>query len=240
MIYPILFALAAVSGVVQAVTGFGSAILLMMLLPHFFDMLQAPALTSSITIGITAALAWRFRSRLQWKLVLLPTLLYEVGSLIVLSIADNLDMNLLGLSFGIFLIVLALYFLLFSSTFSVQATPLSACICAFISGVCSGLFGIGGPLLALYFLAATREKEDYVGNLQFVFAITTSINLVIRLYKGFYLLSFLPLTIVGILGITVGKVVGLNILRRINVDLMRKLIYGLVGISGILTVLEHI
>lgn len=240
MIYPILFVVSAVSGVVQAVTGFGSAILLMMLLPYFFDMLQAPALTSSITIGLTAALAWRFRNRIRWKLVLLPTLLYELGSILVLSIADELNMDMLGLSFGIFLIVLALYFLLLSSTFSVRATPVSACICSFISGACSGLFGIGGPLMAVYFLACTREKEDYVANLQFVFALTTAINLVIRLYKGFYVLSFLPLTIVGILGITVGKWAGLRILEQINTDLMRKLIYALVGISGILTVLEHI
>lgn len=240
MFYLILFIAAAVSGVVQAITGFGSAILLMMILPYFFDMLQAPALASSVTIGITAALAWRFRTKIQWQLVILPTILYELGSVIILNITSRLNMDILGLSFGVFLIILAVYFLFFSSSFSVKATPHSACICSFISGVCSGLFGIGGPLMAVYFLAATKEKEDYIANLQFVFAVTTAINLTIRIYKGFYLLSFLPLTVVGILGITIGKIVGLNILERINVALMRKLIHTLVGISGILTLLEYI
>lgn len=240
MFYLFLLALSAVAGVIQSVTGFGGAIFMMVFLPHFFDMLQAPALASSITFGLTSSMAWIFRKKIKWKLVLLPTVLYELGSVLVLSIASSLDMKLLGLSFGIFLLVLAVYFFFFSNAFSVKATPASACVCGFISGACSGLFGIGGPLLALYFLAATQEKEEYAGNLQFVFAVTTFMNLIIRIQKGFYTLSFLPFTIIGIVGITFGKKLGLHILRKINISLMRRLVYALVGISGVLTVLENL
>ena len=103
MLYVFLPIIAAVSGVLQSVTGFGSAILLMVFLPNFFDMLQAPAIASSITFGLSSTMAWKFRKELNWKLVLLPAVCYEIGSIIVLNIAAGLDLHLLGLAFGIFL-----------------------------------------------------------------------------------------------------------------------------------------
>ena len=62
----------------------------------------------------------------------------------------------------------------------------------------------------------------------------------IRMQKGFYTLEFLPVTIIGIIGITVGKMLGVKILEKINVELMRKLVYALVGISGVMTLFEHL
>lgn len=240
MMWGIIFGLSAVSGVVQAVTGFGAAILLMLAMPYYFDMLQAPAITSTITLGITAGLAWTYRKHLDFKAILLPTIAYELGSMVTLHFAGGLDLELVGLAFGVFLIAIALYFIFVPPSFSVQANFLSATLCGLISGVCSALFGIGGPLMAMYFLVATKTKESYIGSLQFSFAVTTTINLIIRIQKGFYTLSFLPITILGIVGITLGKQLGVKILAKINVDLMRKLVYILVGISGVMTLFEHL
>lgn len=240
MMWGIIFGLSAISGVVQTVTGFGAAILLMIVMPHYFNMLQAPALTSSITLGITAGLAWTYRKHIDFKSILVPAASYELGSMVTLHFAGGLDLEMVGVSFGVFLVVIALYFAFIPPSFSIQANFLSAIICGLISGICSALFGIGGPLMAMYFLVATKSKESYVGSLQLLFAITTTINLVIRIQKGFYTLDFLPLTILGIAGISLGKLVGVKILEKINVDLMRKLVYALVGISGVMTLFEHL
>ncbi len=240
MIWGIILVVAAVSGVVQSVTGFGSAILIMMFMPHFFNMLQAPAITSSITLGITAGLAWHYRKQIDFKVMILPTIIYELGSFVTLQVSGNLDLEVIGISFGVFLIAIALYFTFVPSGFSIKPNLLSASVCSLISGICSALFGIGGPLLAMYFLVATKSKEEYIGSLQFLFAVTTTINLIIRIQKGFYTLEFLPITIVGIIGITLGKSLGVKILEKINVELMRKLVYALVGISGVMTLVEHL
>ena len=42
------------------------------------------------------------------------------------------------------------------------------------------------------------------------------------------------------MGITLGTQLGVKILAKINVDLMRKLVYILVGISGVMTLFEHL
>ena len=240
MIVVVLLFTSAVAGVLQAVMGFGAAILLMMVLPYFFDMLQAPALASSITLGASVALAWQFREYIRPKLVVLPAVLYEVSSIASLHAAGGLNMEGLGIAFGVFLILISLYFLLPFPTVRVSGGLMSTAVCAMVSGMSSGLFGIGGPLMAVYYLSVTEEKKVYAANLQFLFALTSVINLTIRIQKGFYSLSFLPLTVLGILGITAGKWAGVRILERIDMKMMQRAVYALVGLSGLLTLAEHL
>ena len=49
---------AAAAGTVQTVTGFGAAVVLMLVLPHLFGVVTASALSMSICIALTASLAW--------------------------------------------------------------------------------------------------------------------------------------------------------------------------------------
>ncbi len=94
--------------------------------------------------------------------------------------------------------------------------------------------------MAVYFLAVTRDKESYTADLQFLFALTNTVNLGLRIHKGFYLLSFLPMTITGILGINLGKAMSLRILHRIDKEMMHKLVYLLVGISGAMALFPYL
>ena len=47
--YIVIFLAAAVAGVIQTVTGFGAAVFMMLIMPYYFDMVTAPAITSAIT-----------------------------------------------------------------------------------------------------------------------------------------------------------------------------------------------
>lgn len=238
MMWIAVFLIAAMGGVVQAVTGFGAGVVMMLVLPNFFDLLTAPALSSAIALALNTSLAFRFRKHIRWNLVLLPALVYTVASVITIRLVGGLNLDLLELAFGIFLVCLSLYFMCFSKKVAVKATPVSASVCALISGVCSGLFGIGGPLMAIYFLAAVQDKEEYVGCTQFVFSSTSVVNLLMRLHMGIYTLDMIPMTLLGMLAITLGKLGGLRVLERLNGELLKKVIYVFVGISGLLTILR--
>ena len=234
-----IFLAAVAAGTVQAVTGFGAGIILMMVVPRFFDMLHAPALSSAITIGISAALAWRFRQQIDITRQILPIVLYLTTSTAAITVAGALNLNALAVAFGVFLMLLSLYFLLLAQKFALRDTVVNMALCALVSGVFSGLFGVGGPLMAVYFLAASETKERYVGSLQFFFAVTSGFNLGVRIFHGIYTLALVPLTILGMLGINAGKLLGLKLLDRMNIELMKKLVYGYVGLSGVITILNH-
>ena len=232
--------MATLSGVVQAVSGFGAGILMMLVLPHFFDMVTAPAIGSAISIGATATLAWKFHRHMNFRITLLPAIVYVACSLTVINFVQGMDMELLSLVFGVFLIVLSLYSFVFSKRMKLEANWRTGSICAVISGICSGLFGIGGPLMAVYFVSATKDKETYIGSLQGMFCVTSSVNLLMRMTKGIYTLDLLPLTLVGMLCINVGKLLGLRIVDKLNADTFRKVVYAFVGIAGLLTIWQNI
>lgn len=230
--------LAMLAGVIHSATGFGAGIFMMLFFPSIFGMIPAPALSSAIVIGLEGVLAWDFRKYIDWKLCLLPTLVYVLFSVTAIGMVNRTDMDALTFAYGLFLIALAIYFFAFSAKLKFRANWLSATICGGISGIASGFFGIGGPLMAVYFVSATEDKESYLANLQFLFTVTSVVNLITRIVNGIYTLNLLPLTLVGLAGILVGKVIGLKILNCLEPDRIRRIVYAFVGISGVITVLK--
>ena len=240
MMYAIITLASVVSGIIQSVTGFGSAVFLMLIVPYFFDMVASSAISASIALGLSGTLAWKFRSKIQWKLCLFPTAIYMFCSVAVINVIRGLDLRLLSIAFGIFLILLAVYFFVVAKRLSFQPNWKSACICSAISGVTSGLFGIGGPLMAAFFVLASQDKKNYIANTQFLFAATGLVNLITRIARGIYTMDLIPVTLLGLAGITLGKLIGLRILDRLNLDMMKKGVYAFVGISGLITVLQQL
>ena len=74
--------------------------------------------------------------------------------------APYLPTDLLKKVFGVFLMLLSVYFLVFSSKLKIKATLMSATVCGTLAGILGGLFGIGGPPMVIFFLAALDDKEE--------------------------------------------------------------------------------
>ena len=91
--------------------------------------------------------------------------------------------------------------------------------------------------MAIYFISAIKDKKSYIGTIQFLFAFTNIVNLLMRIANGIYTIDLLPATILGFGGITIGKIIGLRILDKINPVRIKKLVYAFVGISGLLSLL---
>lgn len=240
MSWIVLILSAAAGGVVQTVTGFGAAVVMMLFLPSFLGMLGAPAIVQTVCAGLSLPLAIRFRKSADLRAVLFPAVIYIACSAAIILVIDRFDLDVLKLLFGIFLILLAAYSLLLSKKLRVKANWRTALLFSVISGAFSGLFGIGGPLMAVYFLAATDTKETYVGTSQVFFAICNTFNFIVRCARGIYTVSLIPMTLVGIAAINLGKLLGLRVLDRLNAELLRKLVYAFIGISGLITVIQYL
>ena len=240
MSYIVIAAAAVLAGFLQAVTGFGSPMILMMVIPYFYDMVTAPAVANSISICLAATLFWKFRKEIDWRSCLFPTGVFLVFNLIAIQFVKKIDLNFLSLAFGVFLIILALYFFLFSKSKPFKANWISALICGTVSGITSGFFGIGGPLMAIYFVSATKRKETYIGNIQFLFTLTTSFSMLSRIANGIYTIDLLPTTLIGIACVLAGKQLGLRVLNKLDPDKTQKLVYAFVGISGAITVIQNL
>lgn len=234
-----VFVMAALAGIVQTVTGFGAGIILMLALPYFFDLVTAPAIASAVCMGATYTLAWKFRKHIDLKSSIVPAIAYVACSLLVIRSVQNMDIGILTVIFGVFLVVLSIYFFFFSNRVRFNATWYTGLICGAVSGVSSGLFGIGGPLMAIYYVSATKSKESYIGSIQALFCLTGSVNLLMRMSRGIYTLDLIPVTIVGMLAINLGKLMGLQIVKKLNAEHLKKIIYAVVGASGVMILVQQ-
>ena len=228
------------AGCIQSATGFGGAIIMMQFFPHFLGMVASPALVGAITLLLSTSLAWRFRRHIHWPTVLFPTALYILVNTAAINLVRSVNLDLLTAAFGAFMVVLAVYFMLFAGKFTFRPSWRSASLCAALSGCTAGFFGIGGPLMALYFVTAAKDKETYLANLQFLFVASNTCSLCTRVLNGIYTPALIPLTLLGFVGIFLGKKWGLKLLDKLDIDRMKKIIYILVGISGLLTLLKQI
>ena len=159
MLWIVLPLIAALGGIIHTITGFGSGIVMMLFLPSFLNMASAPALSSSINLFLSLILAFKFRKLIRVRLFLVPIIPYLIGSTMAIYALSGFDMRMVAIAFGVFLIILSLYFTFVAKKVTVTPNWQTAVLCGGISGVTAGLFGIGGPLMALYFLAITDSKE---------------------------------------------------------------------------------
>ena len=124
MIGWVVFISAMVAGLIQAVTGFGAGVFMMMFFPVFFPLLSASALSSSICMMIAGGIAWRYRKYCRFQLTLFPAAIYILASSVAMSFAPSMPTDLLKKVFGFFLVILSVYFML-----SAQTSHLNKCLC---------------------------------------------------------------------------------------------------------------
>ena len=235
-----LFLITFAGGAVQTVAGFGSGLVMMLVLPHLMPIPQAAAVTSVAGGFLSAFLIWRFRDRLRPKYVLLTAVPYLIVSVVTLQFVQKIDTRVMAIMFGAFLVIVGLYYLLWSHKARLKATPATTLVCPVISGFSSALFGIGGPLMSLLYLEKYETREEYSTNLQLLFLIAAVVNNVTRIAKGIITADLLPGVAAAVAAIWIGERAGLMLAGKMKPDLLRKMVYCMVFLSGVITIINNI
>ncbi|KRL19960.1 sulfite exporter TauE/SafE family protein [Lentilactobacillus kisonensis] len=224
---------AVLAGIVQGVTGFGSAIVLMVFLPSILPIPQSAGVASLIMSISNLMLAWRYRHSLNLKRIIWPFLVYASVAFIALRLVNSIDVHLLKSMLGGLLVALSGYFLLAKSDGRKHYPIYVAIIFMVISGFFNGLFGIGGPLMALYFLALANTKEEYLACIQTFFLMDQLYVTSVRFYNGILGPNDIPLILIGIVGGVIGTIIANRITARMNIQMIKKCVFSLIGISGL-------
>ncbi|MDD6073826.1 MAG: sulfite exporter TauE/SafE family protein [Clostridium sp.] len=238
MIYLSIVMAAFVAGIVQGVTGFGGGVIIMMILPLYFAIPQGAGITVTMGIVLCGMMVIRYRKDIKVKMAITPSVLYLVVCSIVIHVSTMVNQAVMKKIFGVFLLLLAIYYLFFTK--SVRKRKLGAAasvLCIVISAACDGLFGIGGPLMVLYFMNVTDSTHEYLGTLQLFFMVNSIYNTVFRFYKGILLPEHLIYVGVGLFGILSGVYLANKIVDRLNANVIRKLTYVMIGVSGVLNLI---
>ena len=239
MLYGILFAITMLAGLVQGVTGFGSCIVIMLVLPFYFPLAEAAGIAVATTLIMGIVMILRYRTSINVREALLPSLLYIIVSSLAIHFSASVDQTLMKKVFGVFLVLLSEFYLGFVPANSNQKKlPLLAgAVCIILSAACDGLFGIGGPLMVIYFMHRTTDLHEYLGTLQLFFLVNNVYNTGFRFFRGVLGPQHLIFIAVGMAGILIGVLIAGKIVEKVRRDVLRKLIYVMIGISGLVNLL---
>ena len=232
--------IAFAGGVTQTLTGFGAALVMMLVLPYFRTVVQSAAAASATAAVLSVFLIWQYKQYLKPRRVLPSLVLYLAASLTLLQFVQKIETRVLAIIFGAFLTVLSLYYLVWSDRAHMRINGVTMVACPVVSGISSAMFGIGGPLMSLMFLEKYETREEYNTNLQLLFFIAAVINNVIRASKGIITLPLLPSIAAAVAAILAGERVGLILAGKMKPDLLRKMVYLMVLVSGVITILNNI
>ena len=235
-----LFFIALSGAFLQTIIGFGFPVLAMIFLPALFPFSTAVALCQIIAMASTAFLTIRYFSSINWR-VLIPMLTVSLAIGIGVTISSiTIPQQNLQIILGLALIIISIFTLRFSERIVISPTRTAGIMVGAIAGVGNGLFGIGGPQVAIYLLGAQLKKHSYIATIQCYFLISNISTIIIRTGYGALSLDDFPLIIAGWLGIGGGTFLALRVFERLPQSLLKRLVYAFVGISGLIMILQQI
>ncbi|MCF0115699.1 MAG: sulfite exporter TauE/SafE family protein [Erysipelotrichaceae bacterium] len=238
MAFIVIVCLSLIAGIVQGVTGFGAGIVMMMGFPYFFSLPISAAVSNAIGTILSVSMVITYKDHINYKELIVPTIIYNAVSTICIFISTGLDAGLMKKIFGVFMIGLSIYYLFMVKDGDRQklSTPVGILFTVF-SGACSALFGVGGPLMVIYFMGKTHSTHEYLGTLQAFFLIQGVYNTIVRIVTGILTVDLLPAIGIGFVAIIVGGILAGKIVQKLDGALIKKITYIFIGISGLLNIL---
>lgn len=217
---------------IRGITGFGSGLIAIPLLAHFFPLTFVVPLILVMDFLASAILTGKTKLQVQWPEIgiLLPSTL--IGVLIGTFLLINLPREPLLIGLGVFVIFFGLRYL-----FNIHSEKLISRLWSVPAGLIGGsigaMFGTGGPPYVIYLAHRLQNKTELVGTLSGLFMIDGGIRIVVFLVFGLLLqddiflalLFSLPLMAIGLY---IGSKMHLSLSHRHQLSI----IGGLLLLSG--------
>ena len=234
-----IFLLSIGASFVQRTTGFGFGIFIMTMLPHFMPTYgEATTLSGILAITTSAVIAWRLRRYVTWQRMWPILLTFMIVSTMAIFVLTRIEDHILRQILGVALIVISIYFALFSQKIKLSTTKQVQVGAGTLSGLMGGFFGMQGPPAVLYFIQSEPTKEHYMAMAQTYFLIGNTMMTLVRAYNGFFTTTVLTDYSFGLGGVIIGTTLGAYVFKRIPNRVFRYVVYAYIGVSGVIILLS--
>lgn len=233
----VFLVLALIAEVLGTIGGFGSSVFFVPIANFYFDFESVLGLTAIYHLSSNLSKIVLFKKGLDKKLLInigVPSVLFVViGGLLT----KVLNSHYLELFLGIFLVVLALVFLI-KRDLIISPNKRNALIGGGLSGFSAGLLGTGGAIRGLTMAAFNLEKSAFIATSAFIDFLIDFSRTFVYYYNGFihkHDLIYVPfLLVIGFVGTAIGK----KILNYIPQDKFKKISLSLILLIGLITLLN--
>jgi uncharacterized membrane protein YfcA len=230
----IFLLLSLLAEIIGTVGGFGSSVFFVPIANFYFDFESVLGLTAIYHLSSNLSKIFLFKKGLDKKLLLnigIPSILFVIVGGLLTKLFNS---SYLELSLGIFLVILALLFLI-KKELVIKPIKQNAIIGGSLSGFSAGLLGTGGAIRGLTMAAFNLEKNVFIATSAFIDFLIDFSRTFVYYYNGFiheHDLVYVPfLLLIGVIGTAIGK----KILNYIPQDKFKQISLSLILIIGVIT-----
>ena len=225
------------AGFVQRVAGFGLGIFAMLFLPYLMPsgvVVVGACLLSCCTSSYNAI---KYRKNIHFSTMLPPL----AAALVVIPIMVRFSMRVpeerMKLLLGAALILLSIYFILFSKRIHIRPSVPAGLLCGVMGGTMSSLFSMGGPPIVLYLVHALEDKTAYFATIQFYFAINNIYTTAVRVANGIITGQMLLVFAISVVACFAGNRIGGLVFDKLDSEKIKLVIYIGMIVSGVTMIL---
>lgn len=236
ILFVYILLLSVVASFVQRTVGFGFGIFIMTMLPFLMPSYgEATTLSGLLAMTTSAYVSWRMRRQVHWgKLLPILVTMMIVSSLCIFWL-KQMDDRLLRQILGVVLILTSIYFAFFSSRIQIPTTLPYQLGTGVLSGAMGGFFSMQGPPAVLYLISSSRDKNEYMAQVQTYFLCGNLVMTAVRGVNGFLTPTVGIDYIYGLGGVIIGNLIGGYVFNRIPNRLFRYIVYAYIALAGVIT-----
>jgi len=234
----LIFLLSLIGAFVLRVSGFGFGVFTMAWLPYLLPSYgEATTLSGLLAMSSSIFIVYQQRKYIVWNKLLPILITFVIVSFFSIRFVAFTDDGTLKKILGGTLILASLWFMVISKRVAIKPTIPLQILMGAISGLMGGLFAMQGPAAVLFFVACTKEKNEYSALIQSYLFIGNVMMLGFRTYNGFLTPSVGIAYCYGIIAVLLGTWIGSKVFNRLSTDVVKKIVYIYLAISGVISLI---
>ncbi len=233
MTFAAMFAVVFAAALLQSLSGFGFALILMPVLTLTLSLDVAAPAVALVALTVYIINVARHRRSINLGEVLRLGLASALGVPIGIWVLANVDEGLVKQILGVFLIAYALY-AFFRPTTSWVPGRFWVYPTGFLAGCLTGAYNVPGPPVIVYGSMRQWPREEFRAILQAIFLINGSLVVSSHVLARNYSVQILTYCLYALPALLLGILVGSRLDQKVNREVFRLLVQGMILVMGLL------
>lgn len=216
----------------QSISGFGSALVAMAILPAILGIQITTPLVALVSLTLESVILYQYRHEIRFRKVIPLLLGAIIGIPIGVTLLKQVNEVYVLAILGTVIAGYAIYALL-NVKLPALSNALWAYLTGFISGVLGGAYNTSGPPVIIYGDCRRWSPGEFKGNLQGFFLVSTFIVVITHWLSGNFTSEVLHLYLLTLPAIVIGLIAGFLVSRYMPAATFRKVILWLLVLMGV-------
>jgi hypothetical protein len=238
-----LFFIAAINflaAFLQAVSGFGYAMVAMTLMPFVLPMRYCSAISAATVVAIGIQMVIILRKNIDLKVVALPIIsaffTINLGIFLLMTFEDSILKLILA---GLIFFLTGFFFYCQKNRIELKKTTFNSVFFGLLTGITTGMYNIVGPFFLVYYMNITNDTLTFKASMEFSFLMAGLYSSVRNIMVGNISSITLPFILASICASLIAGTVGIRIFKRIDRNKITMMIYILLPLLAIMLLIKN-